>query len=158
MKELISFLNNLLRKFVTINHERFGFILEQLKHAYGLLVDVKHVPAKYILESFKILESIKHVCNVKIHENVTRNTLNFSLQAQLFKPNVLNCIHISNASGRPLVTSRDTCADCIKAHLMRWLLLHVDNPYPTPSEYYQLCLETGLTRNQLRNWFSNRRR
>ncbi|EPY49595.1 hypothetical protein SPOG_01481 [Schizosaccharomyces cryophilus OY26] len=158
MKELISFLNTLLRKFVTINYERFGFVLEQLKHAYGLLVEVKHVPAKYILECFKILESIKHICNVKIRENVTRNALNFSLPVQVLKPNVLNCIHISNTSGRPLVTSRNTCPDCIKAYLMRWLLLHVDNPYPTPSEYYQLCLETGLTRNQLRNWFSNRRR
>ncbi len=42
--------------------------------------------------------------------------------------------------------------------LSQWLLAHHNNPYPTKEEKHDLCLETGLSSEQLNNWFSNTRR
>ncbi|KAI9260131.1 homeobox KN domain-containing protein [Sporodiniella umbellata] len=46
----------------------------------------------------------------------------------------------------------------ITAILREWLIEHCHNPYPTESEKNELRLKTGLTLNQISNWFINARR
>lgn len=42
--------------------------------------------------------------------------------------------------------------------LRKWLSDHIEHPYPTDEEKQQLIKQTGLTLNQLSNWFINARR
>lgn len=42
--------------------------------------------------------------------------------------------------------------------LRNWLNTHISHPYPTEEEKQQLCQVTGLTMNQISNWFINARR
>lgn len=42
--------------------------------------------------------------------------------------------------------------------LRQWLIEHCHNPYPTESEKKELKQKTGLTLNQISNWFINARR
>lgn len=42
--------------------------------------------------------------------------------------------------------------------LRQWLIEHCQNPYPTESEKKELKQKTGLTLNQISNWFINARR
>ncbi|ORY93141.1 hypothetical protein BCR43DRAFT_526750 [Syncephalastrum racemosum] len=46
----------------------------------------------------------------------------------------------------------------VTAILKRWLVEHCANPYPTEEEKNWLQQETGLTLNQISNWFINARR
>ena len=41
---------------------------------------------------------------------------------------------------------------------MNWLLSNVDNPYPTYRVLQQLAKEAGLSEEQTRVWFRNKRR
>lgn len=45
-----------------------------------------------------------------------------------------------------------------KEILMDWLDSHRENPYPSVEEKKILCSQTGLSLNQLNNWFINARR
>lgn len=47
--------------------------------------------------------------------------------------------------------------DAVKA-LRSWLYQHQEFPYPNPEERVQLEQQTGLTKNQVLNWFANARR
>ncbi|OLL22255.1 Homeobox protein knotted-1-like 7 [Neolecta irregularis DAH-3] len=42
--------------------------------------------------------------------------------------------------------------------LKNWFLQHVEHPYPTENEKFELCRQTGLRLNQLNMWFTNARR
>ncbi|KOG99424.1 Tos8p [Saccharomyces eubayanus] len=42
--------------------------------------------------------------------------------------------------------------------LNKWLLEHINNPYPTLQEKRELLAQTGLTKLQISNWFINARR
>jgi len=42
--------------------------------------------------------------------------------------------------------------------LKAWLNLHMENPYPTHRDKDALCRETGLSRRQIQNWFTNARK
>ncbi|PVH95743.1 hypothetical protein DM02DRAFT_632588 [Periconia macrospinosa] len=44
------------------------------------------------------------------------------------------------------------------AILKDWFHKHSDSPYPTEDEKLELCRQTGLTLNQVSNWFINARR
>ncbi|KAJ5359394.1 uncharacterized protein N7496_011807 [Penicillium cataractarum] len=48
-------------------------------------------------------------------------------------------------------------SDAVKA-LRSWLYQHQEFPYPNPEERVQLEQQTGLTKNQVLNWFANARR
>lgn len=42
--------------------------------------------------------------------------------------------------------------------LKQWLNEHLDNPYPTYKEKEALSKESGLTKRQIQNWFTNARK
>ncbi|OAD72245.1 Homeodomain-like DNA binding domain-containing transcription factor, partial [Phycomyces blakesleeanus NRRL 1555(-)] len=42
--------------------------------------------------------------------------------------------------------------------LKTWLVRHKKHPYPTEKEKLELAYRTGLTVNQISNWFINARR
>lgn len=42
--------------------------------------------------------------------------------------------------------------------LKNWLHLHLDNPYPTHKEKETLSQESGLSKRQIQNWFTNARK
>ncbi len=42
--------------------------------------------------------------------------------------------------------------------LKNWILDHREHPYPTEEEKAVMCQQTGLTMNQINNWFTNARR
>jgi hypothetical protein len=44
------------------------------------------------------------------------------------------------------------------SQLKAWFNAHRDSPYPSEDEKYALCSSTGLTLNQVSNWFINARR
>lgn len=46
----------------------------------------------------------------------------------------------------------------VTTKLKKWLMAHTSHPYPTEEEKRALCMETGLTMNQVSNWFINARR
>lgn len=39
-----------------------------------------------------------------------------------------------------------------------WLNQHIDNPYPTHKEKELLSKESGLSKRQIQNWFTNARK
>lgn len=42
--------------------------------------------------------------------------------------------------------------------LKNWLYEHLDNPYPTDKEKVQLSTDSGLSKRQIQNWFTNARK
>ncbi len=44
------------------------------------------------------------------------------------------------------------------SQLKEWLHVHMDNPYPSHHDKDLLCRETGLSRRQIQNWFTNARK
>jgi hypothetical protein len=42
--------------------------------------------------------------------------------------------------------------------LRNWLIQHIQHPYPTETEKLELMQQTGLSLNQISNWFINARR
>lgn len=42
--------------------------------------------------------------------------------------------------------------------LKNWLYEHIDNPYPTDKEKAVLSKESGLSKRQIQNWFTNARK
>jgi len=42
--------------------------------------------------------------------------------------------------------------------LKNWLNSHLDNPYPTYKEKESLSKESGLSKRQIQNWFTNARK
>ena len=42
--------------------------------------------------------------------------------------------------------------------LKEWMIMHIDNPYPTEEEKEMLSQETGLNLGQVSNWMANTRR
>lgn len=42
--------------------------------------------------------------------------------------------------------------------LKNWLNNHIDNPYPTHKEKESLSKESGLSKRQIQNWFTNARK
>ncbi|KAJ0410584.1 hypothetical protein ATCC90586_007417 [Pythium insidiosum] len=42
--------------------------------------------------------------------------------------------------------------------MVAWFLAHKANPYPSPTERSQIAARTGLTEQQVRNWFANMRK
>lgn len=42
--------------------------------------------------------------------------------------------------------------------LKNWLHRHIDNPYPSHKDKEALCRESGLSRKQIQNWFTNARK
>ncbi len=42
--------------------------------------------------------------------------------------------------------------------LKTWLNKHIDNPYPTHKEKDALSKESGLSKRQIQNWFTNARK
>lgn len=59
---------------------------------------------------------------------------------------------------RPAFKRRGKLPREVTDYLRTWLLNHVDHPYPTEEEKRQLCDATGLSMNQISNWFINARR
>jgi hypothetical protein len=64
----------------------------------------------------------------------------------------------SSHSNRKKRKRRGNLPKTITAILREWLIDHCHNPYPTESEKNELRLTTGLTLNQISNWFINARR
>jgi hypothetical protein len=42
--------------------------------------------------------------------------------------------------------------------LKNWLYDHMENPYPTDKEKVQLSKDSGLSKRQIQNWFTNARK
>ena len=49
-------------------------------------------------------------------------------------------------------------AASVRAQLRTWIVLHARHPYPTADEKRHLLRQTGITLEQLNNWFINARR
>jgi hypothetical protein len=52
---------------------------------------------------------------------------------------------------------RTMFTDTQRQILVKWLLMHQANPYPTTAEKELLMAETGLHREQINIWFTNNR-
>lgn len=81
---------------------------------------------------------------------------------------------LSNGSASTLVSASGTAANSttsgtakkrrgnlprqVTEILRQWLNAHIEHPYPTDEEKQELIKQTGLTLNQLSNWFINARR
>ncbi|KAI8828879.1 homeobox KN domain-containing protein [Chytriomyces cf. hyalinus JEL632] len=46
----------------------------------------------------------------------------------------------------------------VTALLFKWLMEHQHNPYPSEDDKKSMCAHTGLTYNQVNDWFINARR
>jgi hypothetical protein len=58
----------------------------------------------------------------------------------------------SSSSRRPRLTRQSN------EFMTGWFLAHKAHPYPSPSERSQIAEKTGLTEQQVRNWFANMRK
>ncbi|KAJ3026163.1 UNVERIFIED_CONTAM: hypothetical protein HDU68_006119 [Siphonaria sp. JEL0065] len=54
--------------------------------------------------------------------------------------------------------SRPNHKASITAHLFKWLMEHQHEPYPSEEEKKDMTVDTGLTMNQINDWFINARR
>ncbi|KAG0146954.1 hypothetical protein CROQUDRAFT_43698 [Cronartium quercuum f. sp. fusiforme G11] len=63
----------------------------------------------------------------------------------------------STTDGQP-PRRRGKLPQAVTALLRTWLMGHTSHPYPTEEEKKALCEQTGLTMNQVSNWFINARR
>nr|P10842.1 RecName: Full=Mating-type P-specific polypeptide Pi [Schizosaccharomyces pombe]Q6WRX8.1 RecName: Full=Mating-type P-specific polypeptide Pi [Schizosaccharomyces kambucha]AAQ82720.1 matPi [Schizosaccharomyces kambucha]CAA30483.1 unnamed protein product [Schizosaccharomyces pombe]CBB12355.1 P-specific polypeptide Pi [Schizosaccharomyces pombe] len=159
MKRVAVLLKTVMCEFLKCDYNGYDRIISLLRRILTLICtpNLNGLTIKRVIDSMQSLEYIKQTCNFK---------LQMCISSMAFKRNnaLQNCNHYAwcddhcSDIGRPMTTVRGQCSKCTKPHLMRWLLLHYDNPYPSNSEFYDLSAATGLTRTQLRNWFSNRRR
>lgn len=64
------------------------------------------------------------------------------------------------ASDLPKFSAKRTSARMVKRtrSLRNWFARHQEHPYPTDDEKANLAAESGLTRTQVTNWFTNARR
>lgn len=75
-----------------------------------------------------------------------------------------SCSTSSSSSSTPIPTTiitrkrRGNLPKIVTAILKQWLIDHCRNPYPTEVEKTCLKEKTGLTLNQISNWFINARR
>ncbi|KAI5185217.1 hypothetical protein NEHOM01_0675 [Nematocida homosporus] len=60
--------------------------------------------------------------------------------------------------GKPTNSKRMNYPKNISEILKRWLVDHIENPYPDEKEKHYLILKTGLCSSQINNWFINARR
>jgi len=73
-------------------------------------------------------------------------------------PNQANPMMMTTQAKSPPKKRRGNLPKHVTAILKSWLLEHVKHPYPTEEEKVKLACETGLTLNQISNWFINARR
>ena len=64
----------------------------------------------------------------------------------------------SSRSSSRVVKKREKTPPESQKLLKDWLFAHSRHPYPADSEKEQLCMNTGLSLQQLNNWFINARR
>ncbi|CAO3696529.1 unnamed protein product [Rhizopus stolonifer] len=67
----------------------------------------------------------------------------------------------SSGDSHPLESKRKRRGNLPKEvtdYLRTWLLQHKRHPYPSEKEKFDLAQQTGLTVNQISNWFINARR
>src|SRR5687768_5699544 len=69
-------------------------------------------------------------------------------------------IQFQQAPDLPKFSAKRTSARMVKRtrSLRNWFARHQEHPYPTDDEKAQLATESGLTRIQVTNWFTNARR
>lgn len=98
--------------------------------------------------------------------NPTRNTMS---KFNHFNPNTSSSINNNNSSSSntnnsnnnsntPGKKRRGNLPRPVTDILRQWLTNHIQHPYPTEEEKLKLMEQTGLTLNQLSNWFINARR
>lgn len=66
--------------------------------------------------------------------------------------------YLHDSNNPPVKKRRGNLPREVTEILRSWLNDHVHHPYPTESEKAQLIKQTGLTLNQISNWFINARR
>ncbi|KAK0390975.1 hypothetical protein NLU13_0477 [Sarocladium strictum] len=73
---------------------------------------------------------------------------------------ILATTSLQQAPDLPKFSAKRTSARMVKRtrSLRNWFARHQDHPYPTDEEKAQLAIESGLTRVQVTNWFTNARR
>eukprot|EP01006_Ploeotia_vitrea_P021888 TRINITY_DN54297_c1_g1_i2.p1 TRINITY_DN54297_c1_g1~~TRINITY_DN54297_c1_g1_i2.p1 ORF type:complete len:700 (-),score=93.85 TRINITY_DN54297_c1_g1_i2:69-2168(-) len=65
---------------------------------------------------------------------------------------------LNNLFSENIKRGRGHLSDKSVSILKEWFLKHVSQPYPTATEKDLLCRQTGLTRTQVCNWFTNTRK
>ena len=101
-------------------------------------------------------------------------TLNYMVETEFWQ-SLLKVQEVLGASRRPLARSptkrsrsdkpaepraskRVRYSEDVREELMRWLETHREKPYPTLQEKEEMSLRTGMSVQQVSNWFANARR
>ena len=62
------------------------------------------------------------------------------------------------SASKKYIRPRKNFSKSVISTLKGWLVAHKAHPYPTDSEKLELCKATGLSKKQLRIWFTNARK
>ncbi|VFQ99181.1 unnamed protein product [Cuscuta campestris] len=156
--ELISLLEEVETKFEKYYHE-----MEEMVCSFEAMAGVG---AGNSYTALALQAMAKHFCNLReaILSQIKNTMGEVSSQAEMARDlrkgedkshemflQQLGIIQSSRQAWRPIRGLPETSV----AILRTWLFEHFLNPYPSDSEKLMLASQTGLTKNQVSNWFIN---
>ncbi|RLN28155.1 BEL1-like homeodomain protein 9 [Panicum miliaceum] len=104
-----------------------------------------------------ILNQLRNTSKVAAHDGIGKEDMaNFALMgggSSLLRGNNVNAFSHSHNIWRPQRGLPERAVSVLRS----WLFEHFLHPYPTDSDKQMLAKQTGLTRNQVSNWFINAR-
>lgn len=106
-------------------------------------------------------EDDNHSTMTSSSSSCTTNSSNTSIASPIPTSTATsNATHASTTSNTTIIARkrRGNLPKTVTAVLKQWLIDHCRNPYPTEAEKTGLKDKTGLTLNQISNWFINARR
>ncbi|OIW09131.1 hypothetical protein TanjilG_11269 [Lupinus angustifolius] len=154
-------------------HQQMQTIVSSFESVAGLSSATPYVSLalKSISKHFRCLKNsisdqLKHITEVSGEDipststssKVDTNTANPSCMDQSFQKNKVSrsnmCLHEPQQHvWRPQRGLPEPAVAILKA----WLFEHFLHPYPTDNDKHMLATQTGLSRNQVSNWFINAR-
>ncbi|XP_062181022.1 BEL1-like homeodomain protein 9 [Phragmites australis] len=104
-----------------------------------------------------ILSQLRNTSKIAANDGIRKEDMaNFALMgggAGLLRGNNANAFNQPHNIWRPQRGLPERAVSVLRA----WLFEHFLHPYPTDSDKHMLAKQTGLTRNQVSNWFINAR-
>ncbi|XP_042058058.1 BEL1-like homeodomain protein 11 [Salvia splendens] len=131
---------------VEMRYEEYSHHMYYLIHSFEAIAGTG---AGKSYTALALLAMSKHFCRL-------RNAILAQIQTtkhKLLKDTQLSLESRSIHTWRPLRGLPETCVTILRA----WLFGHFLHPYPNDSEKLMLASQTGLSKNQVSNWFINAR-
>ncbi|CAL0332295.1 unnamed protein product [Lupinus luteus] len=154
-------------------HQQMQMIVSSFESVAGLNSATPYVSLalKSISKHFRCLQNsisdqLKHISEVSVEDIPTRSTSS-KIETNMANPSCMDQSFQKNKVSRSIMGLHEPqqhvwrpqrgLPEPAVAILKAWLFEHFLHPYPTDNDKHMLATQTGLSRNQVSNWFINAR-